>query len=336
MKNLKHTALTLIIAPLLIGTAFGQEKKKASKAHVKIQMVDDENGNVKSLDTSFILENKQQLKEILRKHGIDSETNESIEGAIRIELEKLEDGKQKFIIHEEEDENGELKKELRVIKMDLEDGEELDEEMRRKIEEAIKRSKEQMEIRRANGEDGENVFIIKSDGSKWESKDGSHDVKYEFKTDGEDGTEMIVKTVVLETDENGNVEKKVFETRSSHAMIFIRKSEDGEGAEAKMRMKEHLPNKIEEESLESINLKNLKLYPNPSNGEFTMSFKSKEAQDLNLSISNAKGEVLFNKDLKGFKGKFEENFDWTNQPKGVYFFNLKSGNENESRKIILQ
>jgi hypothetical protein len=46
--------------------------------------------------------------------------------------------------------------------------------------------------------------------------------------------------------------------------------------------------------------------------------------------------MVYEKELKNFKGKFNEDFDLSNQEKGIYFFNINSGSEKESRKIIVQ
>ena len=97
-----------------------------------------------------------------------------------------------------------------------------------------------------------------------------------------------------------------------------------------------LPTKIEEDKLEDLKIERLKLYPNPTNGNFSMSFKSKEANDISLSITDVKGSSIYNKDLRDFKGKFKEDFDLSDQEPGLYFFNIISGDQKESKKIIVQ
>jgi len=55
-----------------------------------------------------------------------------------------------------------------------------------------------------------------------------------------------------------------------------------------------------------------------------------------LSITDIKGSEIYRKEISQFKGAFQEDFDFSNQESGIYFFNIDAKGERNSHKIILQ
>ncbi|MEO8512924.1 MAG: kelch repeat-containing protein [Ignavibacteria bacterium] len=77
-------------------------------------------------------------------------------------------------------------------------------------------------------------------------------------------------------------------------------------------------------------------YPNPFNPTTHFGFRIAEFGFVRLVIFDALGrqtEMLVNEELKA--GIYEVDFDGSNLPSGVYFYQLESGSFEESRKMIL-
>jgi hypothetical protein len=72
----------------------------------------------------------------------------------------------------------------------------------------------------------------------------------------------------------------------------------------------------------------INIYPNPSNGEFTV--YGLPAGGGELKITNVLGEIVFRKTVNNKK----ENIDLTEAPSGIYFLNVKTGNGNVIKKIV--
>ncbi len=77
----------------------------------------------------------------------------------------------------------------------------------------------------------------------------------------------------------------------------------------------------------------LKIYPNPSNGGFTLRVDYRNP--CSLSISDLNGKVLYNSPLyRG--GLIIENFSWENKARGMYLINLNTAEGSVTKKLIIQ
>ncbi len=80
----------------------------------------------------------------------------------------------------------------------------------------------------------------------------------------------------------------------------------------------------------------LQNYPNPFNPETTIAFKLKEDIHVAITIYNVLGrkvDVLVDKKMKA--GTHQLVFDASSLPSGMYFYNMKSGDFNHVRKMVL-
>ena len=83
------------------------------------------------------------------------------------------------------------------------------------------------------------------------------------------------------------------------------------------------------------------VYPNPSSGNFTISFNVERAEKVSLTVFNLQGQMIktiINKKMQ--TGEYLVNWDaiddsGNNVPKGTYFMELIIGNQVESQKLIL-
>lgn len=183
-------------------------------------------------------------------------------------------------------------------------------------------------------EDGENVSIeehIKvitvKDG---EMPIGDEDVKVTVEEIGEGkGKKIIIKSVNDSFhDHEIIVQANGDDLEEGKTMIFVRKNSKVTST--------NLPNSINEVFDEKASVKDLELFPNPTNGNFKMRFTSERPDNFKLSITDAKGAKVYEKELRKFEGEFNEEFDFSNYDAGIYFFNLSSKEQVVSKKIVVQ
>ena len=83
-------------------------------------------------------------------------------------------------------------------------------------------------------------------------------------------------------------------------------------------------------------LTNISVYPNPSRGEFNISFDLESRQNVYLSITNYLGEVIFTEELKDQEGQYNKTIDLGNKANGIYMLNITTNNQNINQKIVIQ
>lgn len=80
---------------------------------------------------------------------------------------------------------------------------------------------------------------------------------------------------------------------------------------------------------------NMRVFPNPSQGQFMLDFSLTEILDLDISIFNAMGAIVFQKSLPGFSGGFREMIDLHGVAAGAYHVRISSGDRSYSQKILI-
>ena len=79
----------------------------------------------------------------------------------------------------------------------------------------------------------------------------------------------------------------------------------------------------------------IEIYPNPSNGSFTVKLKSDNSESMNLKIMNNLGKVIFEEGNIMIDQIFMREIDLTGYSEGLYFINLYSNNTSYIEKIII-
>jgi len=83
---------------------------------------------------------------------------------------------------------------------------------------------------------------------------------------------------------------------------------------------------------EQLEMMQMDLYPNPSEGEFNLNFET-EANPTVLKITNEKGDTVFTKEMAKFNGVFSDKIDITAQPSGTYYLTISQGDKKIMKRV---
>lgn len=89
-------------------------------------------------------------------------------------------------------------------------------------------------------------------------------------------------------------------------------------------------------SIEAPSEVNLSIYPNPNNGQFRLVTDLEGTVPVSVSITDLQGKIVYDRDFGINAGTFEEEVNLNEGASGVYFVRLKSGDQVEVRKIIVE
>jgi hypothetical protein len=76
-----------------------------------------------------------------------------------------------------------------------------------------------------------------------------------------------------------------------------------------------------------------KLFPNPTEGVFTVKFRSENLGDVDITVYDILGRVVSVHTYKSQQNSFEEQMDLSQVSKGMYILRVKRGNKISSQKI---
>jgi hypothetical protein len=138
-----------------------------------------------------------------------------------------------------------------------------------------------------------------------------------------DGKKIVI---INKTEESGteNNEKKVSK------IVVLRNSCEDPSEEELTRLgikKSELGNVIE--------ANDMKMFPNPNDGKFTLSFNIKGKGNVDVIIYNAEGKVVYKDNLPNFTGNYSKEIDLSTKEKGGYFVRVQQGKSSQVKKIIV-
>ena len=87
---------------------------------------------------------------------------------------------------------------------------------------------------------------------------------------------------------------------------------------------------------ESIASSTISIYPNPTDGIFTIEFTTKTAIDVSFSVLNVLGQEIALNKTKATVGVNKQQFDLSGFAKGVYTLKLISENGVIDKKVVLE
>ena len=82
-------------------------------------------------------------------------------------------------------------------------------------------------------------------------------------------------------------------------------------------------------------INDLSAFPNPSNGEFTISMKVTKPMDLMIRISNTIGQVIYREELNKFSGAFSKVISLPAVSSGIYTLSIVSEEGSLQRKVFI-
>jgi len=138
----------------------------------------------------------------------------------------------------------------------------------------------------------------------------------EFENDG-DGEKNSTIIITSPSDKDG---KKVVVKTS---VIVI-----DDGDKTSMKKRSHEKNGGEEKD-------DLKFYPNPSDGKFTIEYDVKDKEVAVITVLDGNGKQVFKDEVKGGV-KYSKQVDLGGSGKGVFILNLTQGKKSISKKIIIE
>jgi hypothetical protein len=85
-----------------------------------------------------------------------------------------------------------------------------------------------------------------------------------------------------------------------------------------------------------INVSNIDVYPNPSNGIFNLQLTANDIKELNITVLNMVGSELYKTTYKKVNGNFNTTLDLSELPKGNYTLKLQTEKGTTIRKVSIQ
>lgn len=87
-------------------------------------------------------------------------------------------------------------------------------------------------------------------------------------------------------------------------------------------------------STSEFSIEDLRVYPNPNNGEFNISFNPKSGEDISVEVFDIRGRVIFTNTYSSVS-RFDETIQLNNAQSGVYLLNILDGPQKVTKKIIV-
>jgi hypothetical protein len=82
--------------------------------------------------------------------------------------------------------------------------------------------------------------------------------------------------------------------------------------------------------------KEVAIYPNPSNGVFTISVANLSAKKVELRILNVIGNEIHRETLSRADGQFSRTIDLSGKAKGLYYIKLETDNYSSVRRVVIK
>ena len=79
----------------------------------------------------------------------------------------------------------------------------------------------------------------------------------------------------------------------------------------------------------------LSIYPNPSEGLFTLNINTPQLENFNLTVRDVQGKTVYTKNVN-VNGEYRDDLDFTGFAKGIYYLQIQTDTETKVEKLIIQ
>jgi hypothetical protein len=88
--------------------------------------------------------------------------------------------------------------------------------------------------------------------------------------------------------------------------------------------------------VENANVYELNVYPNPTQGMFTLAINNASIDELIVTIVDMQGKEVFTSRDKNIGNEFKKQIDLSDVAKGIYFIKLYTGSDAKVQKLIVE
>ena len=340
-------------------TVIIREKIDGDKEMIWIK---DEGNEADQVEDQYVIKGQdgtEQIIEIKKEKKVinESEVDDEKETTFTYKIEG--EGENQLMWKNEENENGEIRKEIKVITSDKGEGKKKVILNRGEGEQATEID---VEIEKEIGEDGKEKIVDKK---VWITKDGkkveldAYDA-YEFETDGNKIKVKIDDEVLNVDDFSGG------KFEGDRVLFFRDKGNQNEGIQQTMNVNieekngekfieihikrvhtfnvtisELLKDDVALEEIDYSIKNNLKpaqlnYYPNPNNGKFNLKFVLDQKNEVTVKVMDILGNEAYKETILDFTGTYDNQIDLTGKEKGIYILQIIQKKKALSRKILIE
>jgi hypothetical protein len=318
--------LVFAIALFSVSLAIAQDKRKKDDGKIHINIVKEYNGKKVKIDTTVAEKDLPALKEYLKENDIDFDfSNHGRKMMIK------RGGDNDIVVNLDEHDL-----------MNKEDKEKFRKEMKKLHEDPgkIKEEMKDIHIEMLGDDDGNYNFNMTVPPRLPNDPDA---FSYSFGDGDEDGS-MILRNHSFNFFDNEIPDSLQDE---EHVVVLGRKGEErpefekeitGNNGEKIWVYKRKLPPSAEltKRKGDGLDVSRLKVYPNPSDGKFSISFKSVTKGDVKVSVTDGNGKEVFTQSLKDFEGEYFQQIDISDKGKGAFYIKITSGDDIISKKVLVE
>lgn len=90
------------------------------------------------------------------------------------------------------------------------------------------------------------------------------------------------------------------------------------------------------EDMESLELRDINFYPNPSDGRFDVELETGSNAPLHISIIDPEGNEVYNRTGRPADGRYDFRVDLSNERKGIYILKVVQNNKALTKRVIIE
>ena len=79
----------------------------------------------------------------------------------------------------------------------------------------------------------------------------------------------------------------------------------------------------------------MEVFPNPANNEISWDIKTQEASNINVSLIDINGKVVFNKSINGRIAAYKDTLSVIDFANGVYTLQVTTNKGTSSQKVVV-